>query len=213
MIAERVKMRFLPREALSEEGLLNLVKKRRPDLAAHQDRVSEYCIRIAEHVELSDTETDWLTKAAKMHDVGQLLIRDGLWQKEGEFNDGEREEAKRHARLGFILLRKAGVDERIAKIEVSHHEPDYPRNGQSRYTHLFISKLQKPIEERRKPDGIIAKLAEYLAIADKLDALFSKRPYKGPWTEEETRQELIEKFPQRKELIEFLVAQGPINGN
>jgi putative two-component system response regulator len=101
-----------------------------------------------------------------MHDIGKVGIADKILLKPGRLDPGEFDIMKRHAVIGYELLK--GSSSRVlqvgAEIALGHHEKfdgsGYP-NG--------ISGEDIPIFSR------------IVAVADVFDALTSERPYKKAW--------------------------------
>ena len=117
---------------------------------------------------LSDEFLEMVERAAPMHDLGKIAVKDAILQKNGRFTDEEYAEMKKHSAEGAKIVRDIleGVEDKdfveIAEnIAHYHHEKwngrGYP-NG--------LSGEEIPIEAR------------IMALADVFDALVSKRCYK-----------------------------------
>ncbi len=132
----------------------------------HITRMSLYCHILADGLGMSAVECKRIERAAPMHDVGKIGIRDDILLKPGPLTDDEWRVMVRHPEIGrtiigeqpSILLRLAG------SIAYTHHEKwdgsGYPQG---------LKGEDIPLE------GRIA------AIADVFDALTSERPYKSAW--------------------------------
>lgn len=143
------------------------------ETGAHVIRMSYISKLIAEHCV---TDLDWIDrvfKAAPMHDVGKIGIADAILLKPGKLDPDEWEIMKQHTIFGAEIL---SVDEdplleMARSIALTHHEKwdgtGYPYS---------LSGENIPLE------GRIA------ALADVIDALLSKRPYKEPWSKQQTEE-------------------------
>ena len=123
-----------------------------------------------------------IIKSAKLHDIGKVAVPDGILLKPGKLTADEFEIIKKHTTLGAQLLDDAiqelGSDSSFLltarEIVISHHEK-WDGNGYP----YHISGHNIPISGR------------IMAIADVYDALVSERPYKKPFTHEETMDIII----------------------
>ncbi|ANE46236.1 chemotaxis protein CheY [Paenibacillus swuensis] len=137
---------------------------RDPYTAGHSERVARYSGMIGTLAGLSEPEMDILRKAALLHDIGKIGVRDAVLLKEGRLTDDEFELIKLHPVLGENILKQIEPAEAMAVILPgvrSHHEQ---YNG------------------RGYPDGLagcdIPQLGRIIAIADAFDAMTSDRPYR-----------------------------------
>ena len=117
---------------------------------------------------LSDRFLEQVERAAPMHDLGKIAVKDAILQKNGKFTDEEYAEMKKHSAEGAKIVRDIldGVEEeefvKIAENVAHYHHEKW--NG------------------RGYPDGLsgeeIPIEARIMALADVFDALVSKRCYK-----------------------------------
>jgi putative two-component system response regulator len=133
----------------------------------HVDRVGAYCALIGREIGMSGAEQRDLALAARLHDVGTVVVPDRLLLKGGVLDEHELWLMQGHCQAGFEILSAARspVLQLAAEIALTHHEwfdgCGYPRG--LRGTDIPLS-------------GRIA------AIADVFDALTSERPYRAPLT-------------------------------
>ena len=112
--------------------------------------------------------------AAAFHDVGKVLIPSGILNKPGKLTPMEFAIVKSHTKIGARML--SGVPGELGKMIVTvcefHHEWADGRG----YWGVSTEKL---------PDFI-----PIVSIADVFVACCAKRPYKEPWTPEQTLKHL-----------------------
>jgi len=141
------------------------------DTGAHIQRVSRYATAVARRLGLDESTVESILHAAPMHDLGKIGIPDQILLKPGRLSDEEFEIMKRHTVIGAKILEgsKAEYLSVGETISMCHHEKwdgsGYP-NG--------LKGKEIPITAR------------ITAIADVFDALTSKRPYKEPFSVEES---------------------------
>ena len=103
-------------------------------------------------------------KAAILHDIGKIGIRDSVLQKEGKLTDEEYKHIQEHVRITHDILEKIHTSDdfkQITEIACSHHEKF---DGSGYYRHLSGENI---------PFG-----GRILAVADVFDAITSKRHYR-----------------------------------
>jgi putative two-component system response regulator len=156
------------------ETVMSLVKAagyRDYETGAHISRVGHYAHLIAQGLHLSAQDQALIVDAAAMHDIGKVGIPDYILLKPGRLDDAEMEIMRQHASLGHELLKGSGsrLLQAGATIALAHHEKfdgsGYPQglSGES-----------------------IPLLGRIVAVADVFDALTSERPYKKPWSLDES---------------------------
>lgn len=137
----------------------------------HLKRVSDISVFVAETIGMPSYDIEQLRHASPMHDVGKLGIPDSILMKPGRLTAEEFEVIKTHAELGAKILENPSSEimHNARIIARSHHErwdgKGYPDN---------LSGESIPIYGR------------IVTIADVIDALLSKRPYKEAYTFERT---------------------------
>lgn len=132
--------------------------------AGHSSRVKLYSSLIAKELELDEKFIEIIEKAAALHDIGKIGIRDCVLQKEGKLTDEEYKHIQEHVEITHNILQKIHMSDDfklIAEIACSHHEK-YDGNG-------YYRKLQG---ENIHLGGRI------LAVSDVFDAITSKRHYR-----------------------------------
>lgn len=136
----------------------------------HILRIARYSRLIAEGLGLSRSECEDIELAAPMHDIGKIGISDTILLKPGTLTESERQVMKRHAEMGYEILRDSLSHRiRLGAIIARHHHERYDGSGY--------------------PDGLageaIPRAARIVAVCDVFDALTSERPYKRRWAFED----------------------------
>ncbi|MBR5597872.1 MAG: response regulator [Lachnospiraceae bacterium] len=156
--------------------MANLIESRDGTTGEHIKNTSRYVNKILDVLvekgiyeeELTKEYISYIKKASPLHDVGKITISDLILQKPGSFTQEEYDIMKSHARAGQQVIQKnmtKVVDQKFvevaANIAAYHHEK---WNGTG------------------YPEGLkgqeIPLCARIVALADVLDALVAKRPYK-----------------------------------
>ena len=136
---------------------------RDPTSGAHIERMSQYCMLLAETIGIGFDRAETIRIASQMHDVGKIAIPDMILLKPGPLEHSERIEMQRHAEIGNRILAgsRSELMDTAATIAGTHHERVDGRG----YPHGLRGE-EIPVE------GRIA------AIADVFDALTSDRVYR-----------------------------------
>jgi HD-GYP domain-containing protein (c-di-GMP phosphodiesterase class II) len=166
------------------EGLAKLAESRDPETGDHLVRMSLYSAILADELGKEGPHRERVTPAyvrdvfrfAPMHDIGKVGIRDDILLKPGRLDPDERTEMERHPVIGGQVLRRS--------------EEQMNALGHS----IFQTGIEIAEGHHEKFDGsgypaglageAIPLAARIIAVADVLDALTSKRPYKEAWTME-----------------------------
>lgn len=167
-------------------ALAKLAEARDTDTGQHLERMKTYSRIIAEILHEHDTYADEVTleyvgnieRYSPLHDIGKVGIPDDILLKPEKLNEEEYELMKKHALYGAEVLKNAednlnahgrSVFDMAIDITVGHHEKwdesgyPYGKGG-----------LDIPLSAR------------IVAISDVFDALTSRRPYKEPFSYEES---------------------------
>ena len=157
------------------ERLARVAEHRDDGAFGHIRRVGELGALIAAELGCDPDLVEQIRRAAPLHDVGKIGIRDDILLKAGPLAPSEFEMQERHTVIGAQILSGGGFPVlRLAEeIALTHHErwdgKGYPRG---------LSGIQIPLAGR------------IVAVADTFDALVHARPYKAAWPVEEALEEI-----------------------
>lgn len=139
-----------------------LAELRGGDTAGHNLRVACYTLFFAETLRLPAQQLILVVKGAFLHDIGKLVIPDGILNKAGPLTDEERREMSSHVIRGVEIARQSHFLSDATPIVAGHHE-HFDGTGY--------------------PQGLageqIAYEARVFALIDVFDALTSPRVYKS----------------------------------
>jgi putative two-component system response regulator len=142
----------------------------------HAWRIGRTCGLLARQIGLEDRQATLIERAAPLHDIGKIGIRDAVLLKPGKLSRAEFAEIKRHTTIGAEILSgsSSSLLSLAEQIALSHHErwdgTGYPAGLR---------------EEEIPQPGRIA------AVADVFDALTHERPYKAAWPVEHAIAEVL----------------------
>lgn len=157
--------RNLSATLLGNRGIINLLAV----MQDYEDHTFQHSVNVAilsgmigQWLLLSAQEQRELMLAALMHDIGTTMIALDVLNKPERLLRNEYDMVKRHAIMGYEMLKKAGVSSQAVLEGVrQHHEridgSGYPRNLVERDISLY---------------------AKIIAVADVYDAMTSKRAYR-----------------------------------
>ena len=136
-------------------------------------RVAELAASIAEYMGLAPDVVEDVRIAARLHDVGNIGIREDVLNKPGALNPDEFAHIKEHVRMGVEILTPLRHIERAVTFIGDHHE-HWDGSG---YPHTRSG-------EQISVGGRI------LAAADAFDALTSNRAYRSSQTPADAVEQL-----------------------
>lgn len=127
----------------------------------HTNRVTKYSIAIAKELRLSQKNVDVIERAAKLHDIGKIAIKDSVLFSDGKLSKQDYEIIKTHPVKSVNILEPLKFLEEEKQIILHHHEKydgkGYPQG---------LKKDQIPLGSR------------IIAVADAFDAMSSDRTYR-----------------------------------
>jgi PAS domain S-box-containing protein/putative nucleotidyltransferase with HDIG domain len=143
-------------------ALASTVEMKDPYTAGHQRRVTILACAIAGEMGLTEEQFDGLRIAGLVHDIGKINVPAEILNKSGRISDTEFNIIKTHPQAGYDLLKEIEFPWPVARIVLQHHE----RLDGSGY-----------------PQGLrgeeIMLEARILGVADVVEAMASRRPYRS----------------------------------
>ena len=149
--------------------LTELAEARDYETGTHLSRIAGLARCLAEAAGCSEDFCSDIEMFSPMHDIGKVGIPDGILHLPRRLTDAEFAIMKTHAEIGYEILKDKETLETAAEIAYTHHEKwdgtGYPRG---------LAGENIPLSGR------------IVSIADTYDALRSIRPYKHPFSHEES---------------------------
>lgn len=143
------------------DALATTLEMRDPYTAGHQRRVADLAEAIGLELNYVSDEVRGIHLAALIHDIGKIYVPSEILSKPVELTNNEFNIIKTHPRIGYDILGKIAFPWPIAEMVYQHHErldgSGYPRGLEG--------------------DEIIVQ-ARILAVADVVEAMTSRRPYR-----------------------------------
>jgi putative nucleotidyltransferase with HDIG domain len=156
------------------EAFVNAIDAREHEVGNHSLRVTEFSLVIANACDVRGRELVDLYCGALLHDIGKIGVPDAVLLKAGPLSPEEQAIMHKHPDTGYRIIGHIGYFASAAEIIRSHHEHfdglGYPRG----------------LKGDAIPHG-----ARVFAVADALDALTVKRPYREPLSFEGALEELV----------------------
>lgn len=163
-----IQQKMLEEQQKLFEGFINTlaasIDARDKITLGHSNRVRLYSELIAKQLGLNKDITGIISKAAMLHDIGKIGIRDSVLQKKGALTKEEYEHIKSHVKITYDILCKTNLNSsfnEITEIAASHHER-YDGTGYFR-----------GLKGEMIPLG-----GRILAVSDVFDAITSVRHYR-----------------------------------
>jgi diguanylate cyclase (GGDEF)-like protein/PAS domain S-box-containing protein len=141
---------------------------------AHSRNVERLAAGLGRHLGLKEDELQRIVQAARLHDIGKVAVNRALLTKAHQLDEYEWNDMRRHAEIGFNLLRTVPHMYEIAEMVLHHHE---------RW------------DGRGYPRGVVGKDiplgARMISICDTFDAITGNRPYTTSRSSDAALQEII----------------------
>lgn len=145
------------------EALARTIEKRDPFTAGHQRRVADLANAIAHRMDLPQARIDDLRLGALIHDIGKIAVPTDILTKPSALTSQEFALVQTHAQAGYDIVSEIGLSDDIVLAVLEHHE----RLDGSGY-----------------PSGLVGQAvslsARIVAVADTVEAMTARRPYRDP---------------------------------
>src|ERR1700744_3713453 len=89
-------------------GLVTALEARVPGAAGHAERVAAHSRRVARRMGIAPHEALRIDGAARVHDVGKIIVSPEILEKPGRLAHCEYEEIQRHSVFGARLVSSLG---------------------------------------------------------------------------------------------------------
>jgi putative nucleotidyltransferase with HDIG domain len=141
------------------------------DIRHHAYHVAALSVAIGNAMGMDSKRLDDLRLAALLHDVGKLAVPKAILEKPGPLSTSEWQIMQRHPAYARNMLEAAHARPEVVDAAYAHHErwdgSGYPRG---------LRGVEIPLSAR------------IVALGDVVDALSSKRAYRGAWREDNVRE-------------------------
>lgn len=171
---------FRLREQIQEDYLKTIttlaliLDARDPYTKRHSENVTRYSVAIAVKMGFSPAYVELIRRAALLHDIGKIGIRDDILLKQGKLTEEEFEQIKIHPLKSYEIVASLSFLKDVSFLARHHHE---------RY------------DGKGYPDGKAGEDIEFgariLAVSDSFDAMTTDRPYRKRLSFEAAKAELI----------------------
>jgi putative nucleotidyltransferase with HDIG domain len=155
------------------EAFVNAIDAREHEVGNHSLRVTEFALVIGKAFGVKGRELVDIYCGALLHDIGKIGVPDAVLLKKGPLTPEEQEIMHKHPETGFRIIGHIGYFSRAAQIIHSHHE------------HFDGTGYPRGLKREEIPQG-----ARVFAVADALDALTVKRPYREALSFEDAQEEI-----------------------
>lgn len=103
--------------------LINELQNKDDYTYSHNLAVAVLASTLARWIRLNERETQALTIAALLHDIGKSKIPEDILHKTGRLSKEESEEVRKHTLFGYeIITNTVGASKRMALVALQHHE-------------------------------------------------------------------------------------------
>lgn len=154
---------------------MKLLQHKSPVMYSHSVRVALLSMSLAKALNLSNSDTQNLTRGCFLHDVGKIMIPEAILHKDEQLTEQQWGIMRLHPEIGLNILERNGYcNKKISDIVQYHHER---------------------IDGKGYPMGLsgdeIPFFARACAIIDAFDCMMSDRPFRKRTTIQQAKEELL----------------------
>lgn len=156
--------------------LANAVDRREKDAKGHVERITDYCMALAKHLQWKERQIEVLRYGAILHDLGKIHIPETILLKTTPLNADEWALIRRHPVVGAEMVRDVPfplLQEAVPYIR-HHHE------------HWDGSGYPDGLQATDIPEGSLI-----IAVADSFDSMTIARPFKPARALDEAYYEIL----------------------
>jgi putative nucleotidyltransferase with HDIG domain len=153
-------------------ALIKVLEAKDEATKGHSERVTFYCLAIAEEMGLSAQKKEILKQAGILHDLGKVMVDLSVLRKEGKLSAEEYDLVQQHPTVAAEIIKPMKYMREVQNCIQQHHER---HDGQG------------------YPMGIkdMCSEARILSVADAYDAMTTLRPYRPPMSRDAAVEELL----------------------
>ena len=144
------------------KALVNAVEAKDTWTKDHSENVTNYSLKMADYLGLSENQKDIIRYAGVLHDIGKIVISSTITDKPDKLNDEEWARIKEHPLIGQRILDPIDYLEPVKVCIQTHHE----RCDGSGY----------PFGLRAHEISLETRI---ISVADAYDAMIHSRPYRS----------------------------------
>ncbi len=180
-------------------NMAKVIEAKVPHLKGHSDKVAELALSFGRFLGLSLRELDRLYLAAKLQNIGYVVVPEEVLMKPAKLSYEEWEYIRKHPATADRILSSLSIYDKVRGIIRAHHERWDGRGYPDR-----LKAFQIPFEAR------------IISLVDAYVAMRSDRPYRKALSLENTIKEILlnrgEQFDPMvvDKFIEFLIWRGEI---
>ena len=156
------------------EIIMNSLYEKNSREMEHSKRVSYWCEKIAQRMNLDSHIVSKLRIAGLMHDIGKIGIPDSILDKPDRLTEEEFNLIRKHSEVGYRILSAANEFSEIADYILAHHErwdgTGYPKGLKGNEIPIY---------------------ARIISVADSFDAMTSDRAYRKAMSIQQAKEEII----------------------
>jgi len=157
----------------SIQSLINALEAKDSYTRGHSQRVTRFSMAIGRELALSPARLEVLQRAAILHDLGKIGVRESVLNKPGKLTYEEFGEVARHPEVATQILSPIPFFQNVLPAILHHHERFDGRGYPGR-----IGGTDIPLESR------------IMSVADTYDAMTTTRAYRPALSDEEAAAEI-----------------------